>query len=175
MKYSSSSFPYRMLTLIDRLGDSLTDTISKWDPLLQMITEGCPSFLVTLTEIMADELAFTFTGPSSTSTKNDPYCEGVYTWLDHVLRSTRWELHRRHISVSYVLAVCEESSNHWTALLKKSIGEGDSLPTVSQHLGSQRESSGESGLPDADDDMTTLHRFGWDMADTWDSRPLGVI
>jgi len=167
-----------MLTLIDRLGDSLTDTISKWDPLLQMITEGHPSFFVALTETMVDELAFTSTGSSITSTKSDPYSEGVYTWLDHVLRSTQWELHRRYISVSYVLAVCGESSNHWTALLKKSIGKeagSDSLPTVSQHLGSQRQSSGESGLPDADDDMTTLKKFGWDMADTWDSRPWGVV
>ncbi|KAL4779489.1 Las1-like-domain-containing protein [Aspergillus varians] len=152
------------------LGDSLTEVIGKWDPLLQMITEGHPSFLVTLVETMVDELAFS----GSSGTKSDPYCDGVYTWLDHVLHSAQWELQRQFMSYSYIRAVCEGSSNHWTALLKKSIGGEDSLPTIAQ-LDRQTSAGGNPDLPDIDDDLKTLSKFGWGTADTWDSRALGVV
>ncbi|KAL4920484.1 Las1-like-domain-containing protein [Aspergillus aurantiobrunneus] len=152
-----------------RLGDSLTDIISKWDPLIHLITEGHPSFLATLTETMADELAFS----SGSSTKSDPFCEAVYTWLDHVLRSPQWALHRRVMSFSYIRAVCEERKNCWTGLVTASIeklGDGDDLLTA------VRRGSGEAGpKPVDDDDLKTLSRFGWETANTWDSRPLGIV
>ncbi|KKK16971.1 hypothetical protein ARAM_006902 [Aspergillus rambellii] len=104
-----------------RLGDSMADDLAKWDSLLQMIAEGYPGFLVTLTERMIDELAFT----GSSDPKSDPYCEGVYIWLDHILRSSQWGARRQVLSYSYILAACKSSSNHWTTLLGRNIDRQD--------------------------------------------------
>ncbi|KAL4867556.1 hypothetical protein BDV12DRAFT_186609 [Aspergillus spectabilis] len=148
-------------------GDSLTEVIGKWDSFLQTITEEYPSFLVTLTETMVDDLAFS----SSPDIKTDAYCEGVYAWLDHILRSAQWGSQRRIMSCSYILAVCKESSNHWTTLLKKTIGKGDNtLLTISQ----PRSSDEPNSITGTDDDLKTLSKYGWEPAETWDSRPLGI-
>ncbi|KAL4802091.1 Las1-like-domain-containing protein [Aspergillus unguis] len=171
-----------MLIPADRkIGESMTEPLSKWDPLLQNITEGHPSFLGTLTETMADELALSRSTSSNTDIKNDPYCEGVYTWLDHVLHSVQWELHRRVLSVSYILAVCEgsSSSNWWIGLLKKRIDKerkgksGDAFSTITLPPGLSDGSVPEQDFDEGD--IKALNKFGWDMADTWDSRPVGVV
>ncbi|KAL2821513.1 Las1-like-domain-containing protein [Aspergillus granulosus] len=151
-----------------KLGDSLTEKISSWDPLLLMITDGHPAFLTTLTETLTDELAFT----RSSDPKKDAYCEGVYIWLEHILRSTRWESHRRTISTSYIVVACEESSNHWTVLLKKSIdAEGNSLLKITQSRDtSTHRSSAVGSIPHIDEDLKILSKHGWGTADTWDTR-----
>ncbi|KAL2830047.1 beta-lactamase-like protein [Aspergillus cavernicola] len=154
-----------------RLGDSLSDVIAKWDPLLQMIVEGDPSFLVTLTEAMVDELAFS----SSSDSKTDPYCEGVYTWLDHILRSAQWDSQRRVISYSYILAVCKGSLNHWTTLLRKSIGKGTNMLPETSHQQSPNEAGLSPELDEDEDLKTLLSKYGWETVDTWDSRPLGIV
>ncbi|KAL2851482.1 Las1-like-domain-containing protein [Aspergillus pseudoustus] len=146
-----------------KLGDSIKETIINWDPLLIMIAEGHSAFLTTLTETMVEELAFT----RSSDPKKDAYCEGVYTWLDHVLRSTQWESLRRTISTSYVVAVCEESSNYWTSLLKKSVG---SLKITPSPENSTRQSSAGESTSDIDEDLKMLSKHGWGAADTWDTR-----
>ncbi|KAL5046005.1 Las1-like-domain-containing protein [Aspergillus fruticulosus] len=172
----------------------LTTSIKKWDPFLQMVAEGDSSFLVTLTETMADELAFSGSS-SDPDSKSDPTLEGIYTWLDHVLHSPQWELQRRLISLAYIRAVCEScsSGNYWVAMLKermmkvedgkkkgkgktKAKGDADGLPAVA--LTGRASTAGESGgLPDVNqEDLKTLSRFGWELAETsgWDSRALGV-
>ncbi|KAL2865193.1 rRNA-processing protein LAS1 [Aspergillus lucknowensis] len=162
-----------LITKGRRLGDSFAEIITKWEPLLQMIAEGHPPFLATLIEMMVDELAFS----TSPDPERDSYCEGVYTWLDHILRSTRWESQRRTVSYSYLLAVCEGSSNHWTSLLKKNIDtEGNKLPEIppSRGLLSRQASDRDLTLQDLDEDLKTLSKYGWETADTWDSRPLGI-
>ncbi|KAL6229683.1 Las1-like-domain-containing protein [Aspergillus navahoensis] len=170
---------------------SLTTSISKWDPFLQIVAEGDSSFPATLTETMADELAF----PASNSgpdPKSDPVLEGIYTWLDHVLHSPQWESQRRLISLSYTRAVCEScsSGNYWMAMLKermtkfeegkkkgKGKGDADGLPEDARtsHASTAVE---ESGLLDVNqEDMKTLSRFGWELAEMpgWDSRALRVV
>ncbi|KAL4994870.1 Las1-like-domain-containing protein [Aspergillus recurvatus] len=178
-----------------RLNDAqpLTASISKWDPFLQIVTEGDSSFLTTLTESMADELAF----PASSSDldpKSDPTLEGIYTWLDHVLHSPQWELQRRLISLAYVRAVCEScsSGNYWMAKLKermakvengkkkgKGKGKGDADGSAALALTSHASTGGESAgsLGVNLEDMKTLSRFGWELAETsgWDNRALGVV
>ncbi|KAL5343128.1 Las1-like-domain-containing protein [Aspergillus crustosus] len=150
-------------------GDPLKEVIGKWDPFLQSITEGYPSFLVTLTETMVDELAFY----ASSNSETDPHSEGVYIWLDHILQSAQWSSQRRVLTYSYLLAVCEESSNHWISLLKKSIGKGNTtLPTISKLSSSSVE---PDSMSDADDDLKALSKYGWDTAETWDSRRLGIV
>ncbi|CEL03380.1 hypothetical protein ASPCAL04535 [Aspergillus calidoustus] len=150
------------------LDDSLTETITNWEPLLLMITEGHPSFLTTFTGTMADELAFT----RSSEPKKDAYCDATFKWLDHILRSTQWESARRTMSTSYIATVCDESSNYWTALLKKSIGTKDNISpniTQSENTSTHRSSAGDS-IPDIDEDLKMLSQHGWGTADTWDSR-----
>ncbi|KAL4974693.1 Las1-like-domain-containing protein [Aspergillus desertorum] len=177
-----------------RLNDthSLTTSISKWDPFLQMVAEGDSSFLVTLTEAMADELAFSASS-SGSDPKSDPYLEGIYTWLDHVLHSPQWELQRRLISLSYIQAVCESSSdgNYWMTLLKertakveegkknKGKGKGNAGCVPAVALTAYPSTAGETaGLLDVDqEDLKRLSRFGWELAETskWDSRALGMV
>ncbi|KAL3486638.1 Las1-like-domain-containing protein [Aspergillus germanicus] len=150
------------------LDDSLTETITNWEPLLLMITEGHPSFLTTLTVTMADELAFT----TSPEPKKGAYCDATFKWLDHILRSPQWESSRRTISTSYIVTLCEERPNHWTALLKKSIGTKDnSSPniTYSENISTHRSSEDDS-IPDIDEDLKMLSHHGWGTPDTWDSR-----
>ncbi|KAL4943585.1 hypothetical protein BDV06DRAFT_189454 [Aspergillus oleicola] len=158
-----------------RLNDPLNETLTKWTPFMQQVTEGHHSFLETLTEMMADELAFP-SPLSSTSkkTEKDPHREAIYTWLDHILHSPQWEPHRRFMSLSYIRAVCEGSENHWTKLLKKNIGKEENglngLPDVPRkNLAS--EDLGESLV---DEDIQALSKFGWGVADTWDTRPVGL-
>ncbi|KAL4816968.1 Las1-like-domain-containing protein [Aspergillus spinulosporus] len=186
-----------LVPLERRLNDtqSLTTSISRWDPFLQMVAEGDSSFLVTLAEAMVDELAFPASNLKS-DPKSDPTLEGIYIWLDHILHSLQWELHRRLISLSYIQAVCESSSsgNHWMAMLKERIaqvengkkkGKGngkeesnaDYFP-VAASAGHASTAAGSAGLLDINqEDTETLRRFGWEPAETsgWDSRALGVV
>ncbi|PTU25565.1 hypothetical protein P175DRAFT_0448379 [Aspergillus ochraceoroseus IBT 24754] len=153
-----------------RLGDSMADDLAKWDSLLQMIAEGYPGFLVTLTERMIDELAFT----GSSDPKSDPYCEGVYIWLDHILRSSQWGARRQVLSYSYILAACKSSSNHWTTLLGRNIDRQDDglLAAISEKRTALPQAPSST---DEDEDLAALSKFGWETADAWDSRPLGVV
>ncbi|KAL3460358.1 beta-lactamase-like protein [Aspergillus heterothallicus] len=142
-----------------KLGESLTDAIENWDALLLTITEGHTAFLTTLAETMTEELAFTI----SSDPKKDAYCEGVYTWLDHILQSTRWESHKRTVSTSYIVAVCKESSNHWTALLKKTSSlEENGLPELTQRQKTAtNQSSVAETIADTDEDLKMLSKHGW--------------
>lgn len=146
-----------------------------------MITERHPSFLGTLAEAMADELAF-----ASDSNPSNPFSEAVYTWLDHVLHSAQWELHRRFLSLSYIQAVCEGSShsNHWTALLEKKIEKQGRDKAADSPVAEDEnpfatllpgQSADAAPAPDIDErELKALSRFGWDLADTYDSRPVSV-
>ncbi|KAE8145491.1 glyoxylase [Aspergillus avenaceus] len=153
------------------LGDSLAEQFAGWDRLLQQVTEGHPAFLAALTEAMVDTLAF-----AVSATKDNARCEGVYMWLDHILRSTPWESQRRLLSVSYMRSACVLKSNHWTNLLKESIE--DAAKEVSRVPESQDGQKAEMAPPDLRtgtlDDQDGLKNFGWEVNDTWDSRPLGI-
>lgn len=166
----------RML-MIRRLGDSLQPTFAKWEHLLQMITESHPAFLSSLTEEMVNDLAFT---DSNTDTKSNAHSEGIYMWLDHILRSTEWKPSRRLLSFSYLLAVCEGASgNRWTDALKGVL--------VKEEEKRAKVATGKNSGADAtkavnadvdahvDDDAAQLRKFGWESLDVWDSRPLGVV
>ncbi|KAL4957701.1 Las1-like-domain-containing protein [Aspergillus filifer] len=166
-----------------RLNDLMTEPLNRWTPFLQQITEGHHSFLGTLTETMADALAFSSLSLSHNKkekTENDPHSEAIYTWLDHILHSTQWESHRRFLSLSYIRAACEGAENHWTKLLKASLAKGKSdsngLSGVSKEVKSKtKASSEETGLSLMDEDIQALSKFGWDVADTWDTRTLGMV
>ncbi|PWY94288.1 glyoxylase [Aspergillus sclerotioniger CBS 115572] len=153
-----------------KIGDSMTETFSKWDPLLQMLAEGHAPVLAALAEELVNVLAFS----DSRNLKNDPHLEGTYMWLDHILRSPEWESRGRLLSHAYILAVCEQSSNHWTALLGETIQEKSGQTAGKVSASSQ--SKTESGLKRTEDaeDLKELKKFGWETVDTWDTRPLGI-
>ncbi|CBF71531.1 predicted protein [Aspergillus nidulans FGSC A4] len=186
-----------LVPLEQRLNDtqSLTTSISKWDPFLQMVAEGDSSFLVTLAEAMVDELAFPASSLKS-DPKSDPTLKGIYTWLDHILHSPQWESHRRLISLSYIRAICENSSsrNHWMTTLKERIVQVENGKKKGKGKGKRESNAGDlpvvapageastagdsSGLLNINqEDIETLRRFGWEPAETsgWDSRALGVV
>ncbi|KAL4904763.1 Las1-like-domain-containing protein [Aspergillus multicolor] len=179
-----------------RLNDTtpLTNTITAWTPFIHLLTDGSPSFLGTLTESMADALAFpslSITSKPDSDRKSDPTLEAIYTWLEHILHSAQFELQRRFISLAYIQAVCESAEGScWTALLKERIEKGvkskgkgkkgkksDALPTLSSN-GSGSKSGESSNGNYEDEDMKTLSKFGWTMAETatssWDSRAVAV-
>lgn len=157
-----------------RLGTSLDDEFSRWDYFLQVIVEGYPAFLTGLVEAMVDVLAF-----ARSATKEDAHCEGVYMWLDHILCSSQWESKRRLLSFAYALSACEQNSNHWTDMLKERIQEVDN--DLSSSPGGQGELSGkDKNAPQSlhtgtSHDLDSLKNMGWEVVDTWDSRPLGIV
>ena len=163
-----------MLTMY-RLGDSLHDTFIKWEQLLQMITESHSAFLSTLTEEMVNDLAFS---TQTKDTKNNACHEAIYTWLDHILRSTEWKSSRRLLSFSYLLAACEANPNHWTdmltkVLLKEEVKRAKGAVSLSVPRTQTRT---EAMILDgnADADAGALRELGWESLELWDSRPLGV-
>ncbi|KAE8385131.1 glyoxylase [Aspergillus alliaceus] len=155
-----------------KLGTSLDDEFAKWDYLLRVITEGCPVFLTALTEVMADGLAF-----ARSATKESAQSEGIYMWLDHILSSPQWESKRRLLSLAYVLSVCEQNSNHWTDMLKVTIRNEDndwsSIPADQVGLPGKDKVAPQS-LQTGMSDLDSLKNMGWEVVDTWESRPLGI-
>lgn len=157
-----------------RLGASLDNTFAKWERLLQLIIESHPPFLSVLTEEMVNELAFT----NIPDSKDNPYCEGLYTWLDRILTSTEWESSRRVFSFTYIIAVCDESPNHWTELLKERFQKSDVRPTstpIVQTRRERRESVSNADTTRMTEDSSELKKYGWEFLDKWESRPLGVV
>ncbi|GAB1214436.1 hypothetical protein ATERTT37_003599 [Aspergillus terreus] len=151
------------------LGSPLADEFAKWDRFLQSIAEGYPPFVPALLEGMVDALAYE--APSQDA-KNDARCEGIYLWLDHILRSSDWESRRWLLPRAYLKSVCEGATNHWTALLKETLCNlDDGLPRlVDLDRSMETEMVTEALKEDVD-----LKAFGWDAPETWDSRPLGVV
>ncbi|PKY03541.1 Metallo-hydrolase/oxidoreductase [Aspergillus campestris IBT 28561] len=154
------------------LDDSMDNTFSRWDPCLQTLTDNCPAFLTSLAEEMVDMLAFT-AAKANSKEKDDAYREGIFLWLDHILRSTEWASRRRVLSLVYVRAACEASSGHWMRLLKGVVEEasssGESLRTAEAVL--EADSMQVDG--DVDGSARELGKYGWEMDGAWDSRPLG--
>lgn len=156
----------RVDTDICRLGSSIGNALTRWERLLQMVVENQSSFLSVLTDEMVNEVAFTDTKDP----KNSPFCEGLYMWLDRILTSSQWEPSRRLLSSSYILAVCDVNSNHWTELLKERIRDaGGSISSGEQ---GQQGRAPQLPPPMPDDG---LKQYGWTFVDTWDSRPLGIV
>lgn len=163
---------WKKKTDISRLDDSMDDTFSRWDPCLQTLTDNCPAFLTSLAEEMVDVLAFTAVKANSKE-KDDAYREGIFLWLDHILRSTEWASHRRVLSLVYVRAACEASSGHWMQLLKRVVdasSSGESLRGAEAVL--EADSMQVDGYVDGS--ARELGKYGWEMDGAWDSRPLGV-
>jgi len=160
-----------------RLGDSLHDTFIKWEQLLQMITESHSAFLATLTEEMVNDLAFS---TQTKDTKNNAYHEAIYTWLDHILRSTEWKSSRRLLSFSYLLAACEANPNQWTDTLKKVLLKEEvkrakgAVPLSVRQTQTQTQTEAMVVDVNADADADALRELGWESLELWDSRPLGV-
>lgn len=152
-----------------RLGDSLHDTFIKWEQLLQMITESHPAFLSTLTEEMVNDLAFS----SSSDPKNNAYHEAIYTWLDHILRSTEWKSSRRLLSFSYLLAACEANPNDWTDMLKRVLLKEGAKRAKGASVSVPQTQTGAM-VVDEDADAGALRELGWESLELWDSRPLGI-
>ncbi|RJE24710.1 Cell morphogenesis protein Las1 [Aspergillus sclerotialis] len=164
----------RVLVPERELGTSLDNTFAKWERLLQLVIENHPPFLSALTEEMVNELAFT----NISDSKNNPYCEGLYTWLDRILTSTQWEPRRQIFSFTYIIAVCDESPNHWTELLKERLRKLEvqptNIPTIQsrneRHEGVSKPKDTATVMEDSDE----LKKYGWEFLEKWASRPLGV-
>lgn len=154
----------------------MDEAFTKWDKSLQTVAAGHPAFLPVLTEELVNELAFT----SRPNTKDDPQCEAIYMWLDHILNSAEWSTARQSLSLAYVLTVCEQSSNHWLDLLKVAVrSEDNSLPIARDQSNaparSQRKSESTTHTQHPEDDLQGLQKFGWESLDTWDTRPIGIV
>ncbi|KAL2011451.1 hypothetical protein VTN00DRAFT_4169 [Thermoascus crustaceus] len=157
------------------LGASLDDVFSRWDPLLQTITDGHPSFLTILTDEMVHALA----SPSRSDLRTDPYVGGVYMWLDHILRSKTWKANRRHLSLHYILASCHDNPNHWTERLSKQLQKE---PRDSDMLDIKISLKGRSAADDINMDATPQHdgsealnAYGWEVSDSWNNKAMGVV
>ncbi|KAL1966856.1 hypothetical protein VTN77DRAFT_3821 [Rasamsonia byssochlamydoides] len=153
---------------------SLDSAFSKWDSLLESISEGHPAFLAVLTEEMVNEIA----GPNDSDVKNDPYKEGIYMWLDHILQAKTWEIHRRRLPLSYMLAACEDNPNHWTKLLMTLLQNASVDVEIPQIRDSSPDENSATEAETAADsvggDWDELKEYGWESLDKWTSRPLGV-
>lgn len=157
-----------------RIEASLDSTFSKWDSVLESISEGHPAFLAVLTEEMVNEIA----GPDDSDVRNDPYKEGIYMWLDHILQTKTWEIHRRRLPLAYLLATCEDNLNHWTkslmTLLRNASGDVD-IPRIRESSPDENSATDAEMVPDSlGDDWDELKAYGWESLDKWTSRPLGV-
>lgn len=140
---------------------------TKWERLLQLVIEHHPPFLAVLAEEMVNELAFS----SIPDPKSSPFCEGLYLWLDHMLTSTQWQPSRRLLSFAYILAVCDGISNQWTSVLGerlRNVDRGSVGPGVSQGERPRLD------IPPMTEDSAEMRKYGWELPDRWDSRPIGV-
>ncbi|RAH70262.1 rRNA-processing protein LAS1 [Aspergillus aculeatinus CBS 121060] len=132
-----------------RMGEAMAAQFDMWDPLLQMIADAQPTFLSSLTEELANALAFTARPDQA---KTDVRCEGAYLWLDHILGSAQWESRRRLVSYAYMLAVCEQVANHWTDSLKERLAErqDEGAPSVDGEGSGRTTRSAATTLHNAD-------------------------
>jgi ribosomal biogenesis protein LAS1 len=155
----------------------MDEAFTKWDKLLQAVAAGHPSFLPVLTEELVNELAFT----SRPNTKDDPLCEAIYMWLDHILNSAEWSTARQSLSFGYIRTVCEQSSNQWLDLLKVAVRSEDNglLPIARDRsntsAGSQKKAESTTHAQHTEDDLQRLQKFGWESLDRWDTRPIGIV
>ncbi|KAH2547130.1 hypothetical protein KXW12_005895 [Aspergillus fumigatus] len=147
-----------------KLGDSMDEAFTKWDRSLQSVAAGHPAFLPALTEELVNELAFT----RRPNTKNDPQCEAIYMWLDHILNSAEWSTARQSLSLGYILSVCEQNSNHWLDLLRGAIrSEDNRLPSIARDQSnapsrSQKKSKSTTYDQPTEDNLQGLQKFGWE-------------
>lgn len=163
--------------LFPRPGESLDDSFSKWEQLLQMIIENHPTFLTTLVEEMVKELVFTHSSHSNDD--NNAFCEAIYMWLDHILKSSTWETSRRLLSPAYILAAGDSAPNRWTKLLKADLEKGSDNMFFGTMPDSQVPARKcQSDKPEFADRVSEgsreLAEYGWQVLDKWDCRPLGV-
>jgi len=117
--------------------------------------------------------------PIDSDVRNDPYKEGIYMWLDHMLRAKTWETHRRRLSFSYMLAVCEDNPNHWTKLLStllRNTSMDVNIPRTHESSHDEQATTDTKRAADSlgGDDWDGLKAYGWESLDKWTSRPLGV-
>ncbi|KAJ5945709.1 hypothetical protein N7454_002548 [Penicillium verhagenii] len=158
-------------------GESMNDHFEKWDPVLQKITEHCPSFLMYLSEDLVHKLIFDATRESP----RDAVSEAFFLWLTHILTSSSWASHQEYCSRDYILSACDENPNHWGQMLSDRLQE---------HGGVRKsKSSSKRSFPGSAAKKTALHNgdrpvassvdekllaSGWGLVEKWDSRALGV-
>ncbi|KAN0067770.1 Las1-like domain containing protein [Elaphomyces granulatus] len=151
----------RVLVLSDpKLDASLDHIFIEWDPLLEAVSEHIPSFLTVLAEEMVNEL---ISSSATDNTKDDPYREGVYMWLDHILTSETWNIHKKRLSLSYILAACQESPNFWMDPLS------ETLRTIPNYFDLKQETSilerktlNGAETSDRQDTLDGLKLYGWE-------------
>jgi hypothetical protein len=158
-----------------RIETSLDSTFSKWDPLLETVSEGHPSFLA----VLAEELVNEITRPVDSDVRNDPYMEGIHLWLDHILRAKTWESRRRQLPLAYMLVAMEDNPNHWTKPLIPSLRDPSVKiykPQIHESSPGQHSTTGAETATDplGGDDWDELKAYGWESLDKWTCRPLGV-
>lgn len=144
---------------------------AKWDGLLQTIVQRQPACLTALAEEVLNELAFT----AVLNPKEDAHCEGLYMWLDHILTSTEWKPSRRVLSLAYVTEICRQDWNYWTEKLRTRVHalEDDSISNIPNAEGRRHDRSSKPEVASSDG-PTDLRKYGWDVPDRWDSRPIGI-
>ncbi|EEP80168.1 conserved hypothetical protein [Uncinocarpus reesii 1704] len=152
-------------------GDSMDRAFSTWDEHIKQICRHHTPFLTQFVENMVDVLIHS---PSSDA-DNQPYQEGVYAWLQHILQSSSWALLRRELLVlSYAQADCRDGDGHWRRQLN-SLMESyqDGLEATLEMKGmAPRAAEIESELAS---DIEGLQDYGWSMERRRTFKPIGLV
>ena len=95
-----------------RLGDSMDDTFSLWEPLLKQLTYHQKPFLNLLTQMLINQII----SPSLTEPEVDVHREAVHFWLLQIYTSQEWSSARKRgkINADDLLSICLQNPNFWT-------------------------------------------------------------
>lgn len=136
----------------------MDDLFSLWDPVLQLILEeSVAPFLNALVEGMVKILS---RKPDRTSTTEDPYLEGLYLWLEHILTSQTWRSSSIFCSRDYLRLCCSEWTNSWTKKLLQLSSSGSELSQIDNFVPDQPMASAEDSIDS--ESIRDLRNFGWE-------------
>ncbi|WEW61034.1 hypothetical protein PRK78_006523 [Emydomyces testavorans] len=162
-------------------GDPMDHSMSTWNEFLKGICRHHTPFLTQLAEEMANALVES----SSTDVEKDPYREGVYVWLEHVLKSSTWAVLRsQYLLLSYIQAVCADGADYWGGRLRGLVASYKGGPEFSARMEVSKISEDElgqtslavtEGESEIGSEMAALQAYGWNMNRRRTFKPIGVI
>lgn len=160
------------------LGDSMSYSFSTWEEYLKEICRHHTPFLTQFAEEMATKLLVSST---NSDTEKDPYRDGIYSWFEHILKSSSWALLRKqYLLLSYVQAVCRDYSDYWGERLNDLVGNvSDELGPPRGAMNGKDDESSKRAPPTAteesESDAEALGRYGWSMSKRRSFKPIGAI
>ncbi|PGH05152.1 hypothetical protein AJ80_08388 [Polytolypa hystricis UAMH7299] len=176
-----------MLAPANLIENKMDVVFSVWNDFLLGVSKRHSSFLTALVEEMASLLV---TGEDSDRSQ-DPYCEGIYLWIGHILNSSTWaKVRKQLLTLSYIAAICEHSPGYWSDRLRELLDrEGDESGALGgsgraaasdamEDAGPsapQSQAKSSSHLGDMESDGEVLRDFGWSVQGDWKFKPIGIV